>query len=395
VRALVALLLATATVAAQEAATVTVQADTFPRSTDSFPTARHSFPTGRDSFGASVDYFPLRGRDEQLALTPSTAAQLAAFPLRLNSPVELADVPPNLPDGPTLQVVKYEIAPLRYRRGAAMVYVKAHGDVDGWLPLAQVPRGGYRLDENWWIYRGARLQVERGRRYPEDADGARRVLDRLPCHFNAGDVERYVKSGVELNRDIETYVARHGLALVDAIQRVGRESNERLRSLCIAYFGAFSSAAGILAGAPSPDELAATMKPSTLTERNRFRAPTVSGVEEAPAPRATAPTLTPGPGGKMLGEAVGILKRTPPNERIALFEQFAQQIEGATKGSWAAKRFELPGGCTVFSGEYGEALVFDSTGRMFRGNIANDRAGFPFGPNGLAEPNYAALKEIK
>jgi hypothetical protein len=104
------------------------------------------------------------------------------------------------------------------------------------------------------------------------------------------------------------------------------------------------------------------------------------------------PALMKGPGGKMLGEAVGHLRNLPGAQRVGAFEKFAAQITEATKGQWSAKSFNAVN-ARVFAGEGGEALVFDAAGNMFRGNLA-DRAAFAFREGGQIEVIFNALKGL-
>lgn len=104
------------------------------------------------------------------------------------------------------------------------------------------------------------------------------------------------------------------------------------------------------------------------------------------------PMLTKGPGGKMLGEAVGYLRGLPGTERAAAFEKFAEQITKATNGQWSAKAFNATN-ARVFAGEGGEALVFDSAGNMFRGHLS-DRAAFVFREGGQIEVIFSALRGL-
>jgi len=55
----------------------------------------------------------------------------------------------------------------------------------------------------------------------------------------------------------------------------------------------------------------------------------------------------------------------------------------------------LTDGGTMFSGDGGEALVFDPQGNMFRGSASNTggpEAQFSFGKGGRLTPNYANLR---
>ena len=119
--------------------------------------------------------------------------------------------------------------------------------------------------------------------------------------------------------------------------------------------------------------------------------------------RTRAPLLDVDPtgnGGKMLGQAIGLLKAAPPAERVGLFQQFADQIAAATQGGWTATRQDLPNGDTIFFGQrQGEALVFDPAGQMFRGRLIDAGSGpaapFTFGPGGTLIPNYGALRPVR
>lgn len=109
--------------------------------------------------------------------------------------------------------------------------------------------------------------------------------------------------------------------------------------------------------------------------------------------RGLAARLTPNSsGGRMLGEAVGKLRGMVNSERVGAFRGFAKQIQGATKGQWSAREFQGTNG-TVFAGEGGEALVFDSKGGMFRGNLADDSA-FVRGDKGALTIAYDKLREL-
>lgn len=99
-----------------------------------------------------------------------------------------------------------------------------------------------------------------------------------------------------------------------------------------------------------------------------------------------------GSGGKMLGEAIGHLRNIPGAQRVQAFENFAAQITKATNGQWSAKAFNATN-ARVFAGEGGEALVFDSTGNMFRGSLS-DRAAFMFRDGGQIEVIFSALRGL-
>ena len=75
----------------------------------------------------------------------------------------------------------------------------------------------------------------------------------------------------------------------------------------------------------------------------------------------------------MLGQAINYLKSMPQDaaQRMAMFDQLRVQIEEATGGSWSANKQLIPGGGSVFSGKFGEALVIDPEGNLYRGNVTN------------------------
>ncbi len=299
-RPAVLLLFAAGAAAAQE----------YPTRTAAFAQQRAAFTTNRDAFGSVDDWFPWKkDGGARLALAPENARTVALppFPLRLRSTVELdpSSLPRDLPDGPTVQTIRAEVAPMRYEQRAALVYVGTHGNPpDGWLPIEQLPVGAWRLD-GWWLQRVDAQRVEAGERYPEDADGVKRAFQRLRIRdYSDGDVEAHRAAGAELNRAIEFYVAK-GTPLRDATLRVRREAIEIERQLIVAYAGAFASAAGMLAGGPAPEELAATMKPRTLAERQRYRAPTVRSGGEGVTDETSEQALNraryvPKPGEKLI-----------------------------------------------------------------------------------------------
>ena len=105
------------------------------------------------------------------------------------------------------------------------------------------------------------------------------------------------------------------------------------------------------------------------------------------------PALMKGPGGKMLGQAVGHLKGMSGAQRVGAFRQFAGQITSSTNGQWSAKELAARN-ATIFAGEGGEALVFDAAGNMFRGQLA-DRAAFAFVEGGQIEVNYSLLRALQ
>ena len=106
------------------------------------------------------------------------------------------------------------------------------------------------------------------------------------------------------------------------------------------------------------------------------------------------PTLVSGAmpkGQQMLQQAVGHLQRMPGNARVDAFRNFAQQIETATQGSWAAAEQQAVN-ATVFAGRAGEAIAFNAAGQAFRGNIGNAQQ-FTTTANGLVA-NFDRLTMI-
>jgi hypothetical protein len=71
----------------------------------------------------------------------------------------------------------------------------------------------------------------------------------------------------------------------------------------------------------------------------------------------------------------------------------AKQITRATAGQWSAAEVSATNG-TIFAGEGGEALVFDSAGNIFRGSLA-DRAAFAFGQGGAITIAYELLRRLQ
>ena len=57
----------------------------------------------------------------------------------------------------------------------------------------------------------------------------------------------------------------------------------------------------------------------------------------------------------------------PTSQKVALFTNFAKQIEVATSGGWSAKVVQLADGATAFVGDAGRTLVITAEGRLFVG----------------------------
>jgi hypothetical protein len=103
------------------------------------------------------------------------------------------------------------------------------------------------------------------------------------------------------------------------------------------------------------------------------------------------PALAGGKGIDMLRQAVGYLGQMQASTRVDAFRNFAQQIESSTQGQWAAAEQQAVNG-TVFAGKAGEAMVFNSAGQMFRGNIGNAEQ-FTSTAKGLVA-NFDKLKQV-
>ena len=112
---------------------------------------------------------------------------------------------------------------------------------------------------------------------------------------------------------------------------------------------------------------------------------------EAAAARAV-PTLTPGPGGKMLGEAIDVVKQAPPSERAKLMEELVQQVEAkATGGPWKASRMPGANGSSVWLGET-HSMVIDAQGNIFKGNNHGLAFGLVNGKLGLTA--WSSLTQV-
>ncbi|HEX5661413.1 MAG TPA: hypothetical protein VFX59_29690 [Polyangiales bacterium] len=82
----------------------------------------------------------------------------------------------------------------------------------------------------------------------------------------------------------------------------------------------------------------------------------------------------------------------PPEQREAEFRNLAKDITRETRGQWTAKPVPLLKNGSAYAGEGGEALVFDSEGNMFRGNLDN-REQFPITREGIVL-DYSKLKPL-
>lgn len=105
--------------------------------------------------------------------------------------------------------------------------------------------------------------------------------------------------------------------------------------------------------------------------------------------------LTPGPPGKMLGEAIGKVKAAPPAGRAALMDDLIDEIlevDGGKSG-WTATKASGPQGERLYIGGAGRTIVIDPKGQMFKGEIGNPRQFTPSGGMTFA-PNYPNLEPI-
>lgn len=105
------------------------------------------------------------------------------------------------------------------------------------------------------------------------------------------------------------------------------------------------------------------------------------------------PTLTVGPQGQMLGQAIKLLKNMPVARRVEAMAGFAKQIEVAHAGAWAATQGPIVGGGTLFLGTQGRFLAISATGRLFLGGLMDGAVSFVSG--GSAQVAYQLLKEVK
>jgi len=260
------------------------------------PDEDDAIPTDGRAIGDEDDWLPWGQTTYYPALQPAepVANLVHAFPAKLlRRPVDLPDawrakLPDPVVDGPSVVEIAVQIIPhlLEWERHRLLLYGERRSlvtvELMGWLPAGEVPTGAHVLGA-WWVWSNG-LEMQRAERYPEDPEIVRREIARRASSFNDRDVERHVEAGAELNRSIEIYMLRYRLSLEDACARVKRERIEIARELIVGYFGAFASAAGTLAMAPAPGELQASMKPSTLAQRQRYRAPTVRSGEGADDP---------------------------------------------------------------------------------------------------------------
>jgi hypothetical protein len=118
-------------------------------------------------------------------------------------------------------------------------------------------------------------------------------------------------------------------------------------------------------------------------------------------------TVHPNNGGRMLGEAIGHLKALPQDlqTRTAWFDDFVQQIHQADPG-WNAPKDILSDGGVIYLGEFGEALVIDPHGNIFRGKgrLTEDLFPIPTGvkphfrwnfEKGVRVPIYESMRRIE
>jgi hypothetical protein len=144
-------------------------------------------------------------------------------------------------DGPNVITgIPIKISGVVVKRQSFFVWLEG-GRMIGWMPIEDLPVGGLRRGD-WWVWSdGAVMQV--GRRYPEDAAG---VLAESP-RLDERNVERRASSGIELNRDIEAFMAR-GHSLQESISLNRHVHKDLLVQMVQATFAVFSAWAGMAAG---------------------------------------------------------------------------------------------------------------------------------------------------
>ena len=115
--------------------------------------------------------------------------------------------------------------------------------------------------------------------------------------------------------------------------------------------------------------------------------PTLTDGDVAGSPQRQGgiPTLKQDHQGKMLGEAVGHLKRmSGAKQRTAAFHEFSQQIHHASKGAWSATPGPTVDGGTLFMGSLGRTLVIRRDGRMLVGDVGGGAFSMGKNQNGVS-----------
>lgn len=108
----------------------------------------------------------------------------------------------------------------------------------------------------------------------------------------------------------------------------------------------------------------------------------------------SVPLLARGPGGKMLGEAMGVLKATPAAERVGMARELLGQIQArATGGAWKATEMGVAGGGRAWVGET-HTLVVDAAGRVFSGPHVGGAAQFGVVEGQIGVTSWSGLKGL-
>ncbi|WP_437957916.1 DNRLRE domain-containing protein [Sorangium sp. So ce119] len=118
------------------------------------------------------------------------------------------------------------------------------------------------------------------------------------------------------------------------------------------------------------------------------------GSAAAGAAPSAAPLLTPGPGWKMLGEALNILKGVPAAQRAELARDFLGQIEArAVGGAWRATEMAAAGGGRAWVGET-HTLIIDAAGRVFTGAHVEGAVQFGVVEGQLGVAAWSGLRQL-
>lgn len=109
---------------------------------------------------------------------------------------------------------------------------------------------------------------------------------------------------------------------------------------------------------------------------------------------SSVPLLVRGSGGKMLGQAMGILKATPAAQRAVMAQQLLGQIQArATGGAWNAVEMAAAGGGRAWVGET-HTLVVDAAGRVFSGAHVGGAAQFGLVEGQIGVTSWSGLKAL-
>jgi hypothetical protein len=86
------------------------------------------------------------------------------------------------------------------------------------------------------------------------------------------------------------------------------------------------------------------------------------------------PRLKVASGAAMYREMKGHLLAAPPGQRLAMYQDFAEQIQSAAPREWGSIPRRVTNAAAMFEGEAKEALVFTEEGEMFRGSTRDPKA---------------------